>query len=142
VHSAARIAKYEVDGVTHRSSSMFGRCTTCWSVREAGVSQESVVIKDGWRNDDFSDEAEFLKIAGEANVPAVALLLLRDESFTALPVTIKSLRRRHGLPVDGIKDRVFTRIVLKHYGPSIRHFASGPQFLQILRDAIHGGFGV
>ena len=35
-------------------------------------------------------------------------------------------------------DRVFTRSVFEHHGPSIRHFMSGLHLLQILRDAIHG----
>jgi len=139
VLSGTRTVKYELERVLYQSSTMFGRCTTCWSVREGGAGQEMAVIKDGWREDDLADEVEFLKVVDEENIPGVARLLLQDDAFAASPLTIHSLRQRQGLPITGVKNRRFTRAVLERYGPSIRHFTSGLHLLQILRDVIHGG---
>jgi len=139
VLSGRRTTKYEVEGVLYRSSSMFGRCSTCWSVRDTGT-RELVVIKDGWHDDDLDEEADFLKLTNEGKVPGVARLILRDESFTTSPLTTNSIRQRQGLSVSEFTDRVFTRIVLQQYGPTIRHFTSGLHLLQIMRDAIYSRF--
>ena len=137
--SGTGIVKYEVEGVLYQNPVMFDRGTTCWSARQAGARKELVVIKDGWRDGDLAGEVEFLNTAKDKKIPGVGRLLLRDDSFATSPLTIILLRQRQGLSVTGFKNRVFTRIVLEHYGPPIRHFTSGLHLLQILRDAIHGG---
>ena len=131
-----RVTKYEVDRVMSQHPAMFGTATTCWVAREVGT-KDQVVIKDEWRGEEFSSEAYLLTVAEEAGAPGLARLLAVDENFaTQGGLTTSSLRECQGLDRTEHTKRVFSRIVMELYGPSVRHFKSGLQLLQAFRDSI------
>ena len=138
--NGSRTVKYQVDCVMSHGPAMFGSGTTCWVAREVGTRTQ-LVIKDNWHGGEFVGEAELLTAAKEAGVPGMTGTLVVDESYTAeKSLTTSLLRQGQGLGSIGHENRVFSRIVMDPYGPSIRHFKSGLNLLQAFRDSIESTF--
>jgi len=138
--SGDRVIKYDVDHIMSQNPVIFGGGTTCWIVREAGTTTQ-LVIKDKWQGEQFGPEADLLAAAAGAGVRGTPRLLAVDETYNTQDgdgLTITSLRKSQDLHGTKHKNRMFSRMVLELYGPSIRHFKSGLQLLQAFRDSIEG----
>ena len=134
------VIKYDIDNLMFQHRAIFGSGTICWVARETGTKTQ-VVIKDKWRGEEFGPEADLLTAAEAAGTPGIACLLVIDEAFVGGQcLTTSSLRESQYLDVTEHKNRVFSRVVLELYGPSIRNFKSGLQLLQAFRDSIESTF--
>ena len=132
------LRKYEIESVLSQRQELVDHGTTCWMVKEVG-GDESVLMKDIWR-DEGQKEEDFLVHAKKGEIVGVRKLLFVDKSWTKKPLSISALRLDQGIPVASRKERIFSRLILELQGPSIRHFDSGLQLLQGLRDAVLGTF--
>jgi len=128
--------KYEIERVIFQRPQLFDRGTTCWVVREVGTTQ-SVLMKDIWEEGQRED---FLTFVTKRGVSGVRKLLGVDKTWFRSPLTISSLRLGQSIRSTGRESRIFSRALLELQGPSIRHFDSGLQLLQVLRDAVQGKF--
>ena len=128
--------KYEIERVLFQRPELVDSGTTCWVVKEVG-GIESVLMKDTWQ-DEGQREEDFLSFTDMRGISGVGKLLVVDKTRVKKPLSISTLRVDQGAPTTGHKNRMFARLVLELQGPSIRHFDSGLQLLQGLRDAVDG----
>ncbi|KAJ2914301.1 hypothetical protein MD484_g6106, partial [Candolleomyces efflorescens] len=110
-------------------SSLLGRGTTCWVVKNA--QGERLIVKDYWVADGQPSEFELLEEAkGLRGVCQVV-------SYEDNRAHTRDFRGDPSNFVNGtFKNRTNVRIVMKAYGPSIESFTSIRQLLGALRDAI------
>ena len=130
--------KYEIEQVLFQRPLLIDRGTTCWAVKEVGGT-ESVLMKDTWQ-DDGRSEKEFLTFANNRGISGVRRLLVVDATRASKPLSISTLRFDQSIPISTHRERTFSRLLLELEGPSIRHFDSGLQLLQGLRDAVDSMF--
>ncbi|KAJ2911438.1 hypothetical protein MD484_g8976, partial [Candolleomyces efflorescens] len=111
--------------------SVCGRATICWRVRDP-ASDEELVVKDSWKSEESLSEHVYLQDA--IDVPGVVQMVSceHDRSQT------RCLRGFDDATPPGFHNRVETRIVMKAYGKTLRHFTSVKELLYALRDAIAG----
>ena len=128
--------KYEIEQVLFQRPLLMDRGTTCWVVKEVGGT-ESLLMKDTWQ-DDGRREREFLTFANKRGISGVRKLLFVDKTRAGKPLSISTLRLDQSIPIIAHRERTFSRLLLELQGPSIRHFDSGLQLLQGLRDAVDG----
>ncbi|KAJ2926513.1 hypothetical protein H1R20_g10571, partial [Candolleomyces eurysporus] len=112
-------------------SSIRGRGTTCWPVKNA--NGERFVVKDYWPSGDRETEYELLKEA--KGLPGVCQIV----SYEDCRAQTKSFRGDTLASTKGtFHNRTTIRIVMKAYGLSIENFSTAEQVLAVLRDAIAG----
>ncbi|RXW17578.1 hypothetical protein EST38_g8274 [Candolleomyces aberdarensis] len=110
-------------------SSVCGRGTTCWPVRNA--QGDRFIVKDHWVSNSGALEFELLKEA--MGLPGVCQMVCYEDNRAQT----KDFRGDTSAFQDGeFRNRTAIRIVMKAYGPSIKHFSTVEQFLAALRDAI------
>ncbi|KAJ2925042.1 hypothetical protein H1R20_g12045, partial [Candolleomyces eurysporus] len=112
-------------------SSVRGRGTTCWPVRNA--QGDRFIVKDHWVSGSRTPEFELLKeVVGLKGVCQMV-------SYEDNRAQTKDFRGDTGAFQDGaFHNRTAIRIVMKAYGPPIERFSTVEQFLAALRDAIAG----
>lgn len=113
------------------TGSLCGRSTICWRVRDPASSEE-LVVKDSWKSEEHLSEHIYLQDAFD--IPGVVQMI----SFEHNRDQTKRLRGFGDFLPEGFRNRVETRVVMKAYGKSLRHFSSARQLLCALRDAIAG----
>ncbi|KAF6741597.1 hypothetical protein DFP72DRAFT_256111 [Ephemerocybe angulata] len=105
-----------------------GRGTTCWTAFHPETG-DRVLIKDAWRNESKGSEIEYLKVAKgvEGVVQMISFEDYRAETKDYRPSTCDH---------PGSYNRIKSRVVMEHYGPSIWNFESRIQLIGAIKDAI------
>ncbi|KAF5316304.1 hypothetical protein D9619_006551 [Psilocybe cf. subviscida] len=112
-----------------------GRGTRCW-LGTIFASRVHVIVKDSRRPKDHKPEWELLrKVVGLDGVGQMVAYTTDETTsiskFRAIIVEDLKL-------AEGEMDRIFTRIILKAYGPPIHYFRTPLQLLYTFRDAVAG----
>ncbi|KAF5339124.1 hypothetical protein D9611_011173 [Ephemerocybe angulata] len=109
-------------------ASIRGRGTTCWHASHPETG-ERVLIKDAWRTGTRKSEIEYLKVAQgvEGVVQMISFEDDRAETKNYRPATCQH---------PGFHNRIKSRVVMEHYGPSIWNFDDRIQLIAAIKDAI------
>ncbi|RXW17576.1 hypothetical protein EST38_g8278 [Candolleomyces aberdarensis] len=112
-------------------SSVRGRGTTCWPVRNS--RGDRFIVKDHWISGSRIPEFELLKEV--IDLTGVCQMV----SYENNRAQTKDFRGdTSAFSVSAFHNRTAIRIVMKAYGPSLENFSNAEQFLAALRDAIAG----
>ncbi|KAH9482156.1 hypothetical protein JR316_0004251 [Psilocybe cubensis] len=118
------------------------RGTVCW--RALPVSAEHmnligpVLIKDSWRDAKRQSEWELLEEVKGLDGVGQMVTYEEDVDFSISQFRNHITQGLYGERNPYRKDRIFTRLVLKHYGRSVKYFSSKLQLLHALYDAVAG----
>lgn len=136
VEECLKVMKFKIEHILFRARGLYGRGTVCWIVRDL-KSGNRVVMKDSWRSKNCKEEVDILSSLKPGEHPEIGRLeiLLVDDSFAEQPLSTASIRADQCVTAGIHNNRVFSRILLE-LRPSIRHFQTGLQLLQGLRDAV------